>query len=525
MTDRLSLASFSNLAELMSLIEDEFVSLTERPPGFQPATHKPLFNACEMVVSQGASSVVVQRRVQDPDFAAEYNAYYSRQFAPVARNCIRLHFFSGPVVPPESVLGFLDRAAADLGYLGFLTLRPVARTPVGASIFSHQLSQGFVRSLDTFPVHVGGVELSVSGTPFMQQDNAVGACAQASIWMALRTMRRREGDRAHDPAQITDAATRYFINGRIRPNREGLTQLQMTEAVRAAGYSPHSIPLGAFQGAAVTMDGTQLAWARVKLHAYIESEIPVLLLLFPAEGGHAVVAVGHTWDRNALSDPAKCITYTHQSASGKAFSVTHAVSCAPEFLVNNDNTGPYRPLPPSAQDGYQLSQTLHAIPLLPADVFMTGEEAFMVGVEIVSQLMDGLRQTKSDAEVEAIASRIVVRLLLVEKRRLRRWAADTAMPTDLSNWLRLGDLPKRVWMFELHVRDNYGNHDAANTETLVGIVLLDPTGDAAASSVLLTYFNLQEIAGEAQGAMMVLEPRQSVAVATVENGPLLPLRR
>lgn len=72
----------------------------------------------------------------------------------------------------------------------------------------------------------------------MQQDNAVAVCAQASIWVALRTLRRREGDRAHNPAQITDAATKYLISDRTRPNKSGLTIQQMAEAVRAAGYSP-----------------------------------------------------------------------------------------------------------------------------------------------------------------------------------------------------------------------------------------------------------------------------------------------
>ena len=524
MVDRLLLASFASDSELLQIIAEEFETLTGRPPNFNAGNPHPLRNACQMLIGHSASTVVIQRRVHDPDFSAEYNAYYSRQFAPVGRQCARLHFYATAVRPPEQVLGFLGRSAAQDAYLGFITLRPVARTPVGASILSKKLSAGFIRSLDDFPVHVGGVELSVRGTPFMQQDNAVGACAQASIWMALRTLRRREGDRAHDPAQITDAATRYFINGRVRPNREGLTQLQMTEAVRAAGYSPHSIPFGTMSGSVVTMTAAQAALARIRLHAYIESEIPVLLLLFPASGGHAVVAIGHTWDDQAQVDPGKQVSLSYQSASGATFSITHAVTWVPAFIVNNDNAGPYQELPTVAADGYQLSQTFIAIPLLPADVFMTGEEAFQVGMEILSQLVDGLSKTKTPEQIKEITDRLVVRLQLVEKRKLRKWAAKTSMPVDLSKHLRLGDLPKRVWMFELHLRDVYGQHAAGNAATLVGIVLLDPTGDAAASSVLLAYFNLPEISGEANGAMLVFESEKAAATATMEAGPIFPLR-
>lgn len=524
MADRLLLASFSSDTELLEIVAEEFKELTGRPASFDTGNPYPLRNICQMVASQGACTVVIQRRVHDPDFSAEYNAYYSRQFAPIERQCARLHFFSAHIRPPEQTLGFLGRPDVKTAYLGFVTLRPVPRTPVGASILSKTLSHGFIRSLDDFPVHIAGSEFSVRGTPFMQQDNAVGACAQASIWMALRTLRKREGDRAHDPAQITDAATRYFINGRIRPNREGLTQSQMTEAVRAAGYSPHSIPFGVAVNNVVTLTPAQAALARVRLHAYIESEIPVLLLLFPQSGGHAIVAIGHTWDAHAQDDPGKRVDWQHEGASGVPFTVTHAVTWAPEFVVHNDNTGPYRTLPTVAPAGYQLSQTLMAIPLLPADVFMTGEEAFQVGMEIVSQLVDGFRLTKTAEQVTVITERLVVRLLLVEKRKLRRWAADTPMPVELSKHLRMGDLPKRVWMLELHLRERYGQHGAGNAETLVGIVLLDPTGDAASSSLLLAYFNLPEIAGEAKGAMLVFESETGVSTATLERGPISPLR-
>jgi len=37
--------------------------------------------------------------------------------------------------------------------------------------------------------------------------------------MALRTLRKKEGQAAFNPAQITDAATKYAVIGRVLPNR------------------------------------------------------------------------------------------------------------------------------------------------------------------------------------------------------------------------------------------------------------------------------------------------------------------
>jgi hypothetical protein len=410
-------------------------------------------------------------------------------------------------------------------YLGFITLRPVARAPVGASILSKKVCTGFVCSSDSFPVHLAGKEFALEGTPFMQQDNAVAVCAQASIWMALRTLRKREGDRAYDPAQITDAATRYFINGRTRPNKGGLTIQQIAEAIRAAGYSPHAIPLTTNAGAngVVSLNFGELLMAKRDMHAYIESEIPVLLALFHPSGGHAIAAIGHTWNENPT--PADYVVATFQK-NGASMKVKHAISWVPEFIVHNDNAGPYQVLPsfPLAASDYSLSCAAIALPLLPADVFMTGEEAYICGMGVLLEMLQGLKNQNDPAEVDRIAETLVVRLHLAEKRKLRRWAATTPMVQELKDWLRTGDLPKRVWVFEVHTEVGYGQHHTGNQETLVGVVLIDPTGDALDANILMFQFNFPAIAGSPDGVMVTFDPVPT-AVQTSDGGPIKPFRR
>lgn len=525
MTDRLSLKFFLTQAELHDMIALEMESLRATPYPAVGGNNRPVENCVASLLANGAVTAIIQRRVHDPDFTAEYSAYYSRQFASVSRSCTRLHFFNVPVPAGSSVLSFLD-GVASTAYLGFLTLRPVSRAPIGASILSGALSPGFLRSSDEFPVNLAGVTFSVKGTPFMQQDNAVGACAQASIWMSLRTLRKREGDRAHDPAQITDAATRYFIHGRIRPNRQGLTIDQMTEAVRAAGYSPHRIPLGTIDPSTGTtiLSAMQINAAKMQLHAYVESEIPVLLVLFPPSGGHAVTIIGHTWTDAPTAN--QLITITFINGAGSSLTFRHAVSHVPEYIVHNDNTGPYRSLPqvPTAGDEYSLQCAGFAIPLLPADVFMTGEEALTFGMNFASESFEGLKAKLGPAVVDAATAGITCRVQLAEKRKLRKWAATVPMVDELKEALRISDLPRRVWVFELHASGHYGSHGAGDSATLVGIILIDPTGDVLDASVLLAHFNLPAILGAPQGVLLKFDSPTPTAIQTSDLGPILPLR-
>lgn len=518
MSDRLQLHSINSQADLIKLMSAVATELlSNRDPSFQPDTHRTLFDACGYVCQAGAKTVVIQYRVQDPDFLAEHSAYYSRQFVNVSRHCARAHFFSASVSSAD-VLAFLDSEEARDTFLGFITLRPIPRAPVGASILAAQGANGFVKSIDVFPVHIAGVKFEVRGTPFLQQDNAVGACAQASIWMALRTLRKREGDRAYDPAQITGAATRYFINGRTLPNRTGLTQYQIVEAVRAAGYSPHFMSFGQQNGGVVSLTKDQANVALYWLHPYIESKIPAILILFPKSGGHAVVAIGHTWE----DVPTNPLSFNFPLANNVSVDVQLAASWTPSLLVHNDNSGPYRELAltNANPDEYCLSQALAAIPLLPADVFMTGEEAQQVGMDVISQVLLNLQTELGDAEVQKVAGLLTVRLLLVEKRGLRSWAVSTTgIPPELQQWLRMQDLPRRIWVLELHLKAVYPSHGKARVDSLVGLVLMDPTGDAASTSVLLMYFNFPTFTTLADGVMTYFDP-VLVAKKTSACGPL-----
>lgn len=526
MTPRITIHDVATLKSLIDTVYQELELISLRKPQQSINTQAPLIACCDALSKAGAVTLLAQHRVRDPDFLSEYSSYYSKQFTEVNRLCTRLHFFKQAKLAHSTPLEFIDSTSNE-NYLGFITLRPIIMSPVGASILSHDLASGFIRSADNFPVNIMGKELTVYGTPFMQQDNAVGACAQASIWMALRTLRKKEGDRAHNPAQITDAATRYNANGRTKPNRQGLTQIQMIEAIRSAEYSPHSIWLGHWLNKGLDkMDPADVDIAMQKIHPYIESEIPIVLILNPKNGAaHAVVVVGHTWDEK----PTTFKNVDVITSTGLNLKFSHAASWIPELIINNDNSGPYLNLPASSGGGnnYSMEQIVSAMPLLPSDVFMSAEEALTVGLAIIGDLYQGFSLAKR-ANLEESASKVAIRILLVEKRKLRKWAATTSMAKELKDELRTMDLPKRVWVLELHLKENYGLHGTANTPTLVGFVLIDPTGDTVTNSILMLYLNKDYPVDIPAGSYILLfrndgTPINGTQIET-DTGPLEPIR-
>lgn len=485
---------------LFSNLESAFSDLAFNVPNRHGASPRmnPLINSLDHIDKLGGKTIVRQHTVQDPDFFSEYYAYYSRVFGDTDKYCHRMHFFSMEMNPDEDVLDFIDRAAGNAdSYLGFITVRPVRSSPVAATILRPLPNQHFLLSSDVFDVHLAGRKFLVRGTPFMQQDNAVGACAQASIWMALRTLRKKEGNSAFDPAQITSAATRFLVRGRTLPNREGLGIDQMIEAIRFAGYSPHLMQFSTANpqpGANNHLVGNEILNAKRKIYAYVESEIPVVLGVFPSPtAGHAVVLIGHTWNVNNNATP---------YFSNSDLKLYHAADWVTSFISHNDNTGPYLELPETGGNDYCFEQARFSIPLLPSDVFMSGEEAEQVANKILIDLLQ-LNQlptsTVNTAQEVQKFEDLVIRTYLVERHRFREWVTDkTDIHIEVKNYYRLKILPKRIWVTEVCLLKEH-NNTRNGSLSRVGEILIDPTGEPNDAPFLSIHLNISAIAPIASG--------------------------
>lgn len=489
MHERLHLHSFGTAEELKELILQNHISSNL---GNAPRL-APLLECIKHVAGLGARALVVQHPVQDPDYLAEYHAYYSRFFSPAEKYCKRFHFFASDAKSfANDALGFLDHAyEANENYLGFITIRPVKSSPVAASILAYPKNGEFILCQDKFDVHLAGRTFQVSGTPFMQQDNAVGACAQASIWMSLRTMRKKEGDRAYTPAQITDAATRFLVSGRTLPNRGGLTINQMVEAIRSAGYSTHIMPL--VEAGKVN----SLQQNKQMLYGYIESGIPVILALYPKPNeGHAVVVVGHAWDSMGTK------VHSEIEIQGcPSFKVIHPVSWASPLFIHNDNSGPYLTLPDASSVTYALQHAVQAIPLLPGDVHISGEEAWSVSLGVLKWILDDF--SKGGIDMAPLNGRLVLRPYLTERHKFREWAISGGIPKTLQDFYRKKILPRRMWVTEIHLVDHY-DQAPNGPKSRIGEIILDASGDAEdwSQSLLSLHMNMSPINGEPKGVVL-----------------------
>ena len=420
----------------------------------------------QYAITAGATTILLQEAVRDPDFVEEYEAFYSKQQKAVSNLCRRLHFFSlpAPVNAPTKdsadVLAFID-AARKGDYVGFITLRPLRHAPIGASILKH-LPHAPVTCKDEFPVHIAGREFSVSGTPYLQQDNAVGACAQASIWVALRTLRKRLGNSAYSPAELTVAATKHYTFNRVFPGRDGLTPHQMLEAIRSAGHDPLIIDLNNTQPGA----DVRAALAAEKAAPYLDSGLPVIIGLANPTGGHAVVAIG-----------------LGTSTIGN----TH-----PDVLtIHNDNSGCYLDLPlvPPTPNAYALSQTIVLIIPLPDGISMTAAEAQTLAgaaFKFAKPFLIGLPPIQSLCTSDKAAPiECVLRVFLSTRHSFRHWATE-ANDIDVATKItyRTAELPRFVWVAEIHNKGLF-QRGVFTSRSRLGEVILDASADASHGDGLL----------------------------------------
>ena len=278
----------------------------------------------------GARSFVVERHYVDRHFAEEFSLYYARCLNPPPSVCHRIHFFSRSL-SEEELDGELVKAvespsakaevekALSASYLGFTVIRPLPHVPIGRTLLRSRDDQPerHISTLTRNTVHLLGLELSLTGLAFQQQDRAVGACATAALWMAMSRVARLEGSRAPTPAFIAEAAARHNVSeGRPLPSR-GLTQAQLTDAIRECGFAPEILK--------ATGDAAHFL---AMVHCYLRSGLPVILVLDSPDmpEAHAVTAVGYR-----LGSPRPELAFELPTRSMRI----------DQLYVHDDRLGPY----------------------------------------------------------------------------------------------------------------------------------------------------------------------------------------
>ncbi len=248
----------------------------------------------------GCKTVLVESHYIDKDYLLDLSIYYSRSLCNYDNHCSRIHFFreSFDQAAWEALLTQANRGERETalqflnkGYIGFTVRRPLQRSPVGRTVLP-PLPEGssYFGAVRRYVVHLAGFELSVEGLAFQQQDQGVSACATTALWSALHCAASKEGLPSLAPAQITEAASRYYMAGGRSLPSEGLNIQQICEATRAADLSP------------VVISGVDPVQDVAQLHGYLRSGFAPVLAIQPFEPQappnqepapkHAICAVG-----------------------------------------------------------------------------------------------------------------------------------------------------------------------------------------------------------------------------------------
>jgi len=217
-------------------------------------------------------------------------------------------------------------------YLGFAVIKPLDGSPVGKTILKHydeDAKDGTLRKFNCtrpYKSHLCGLELTVCGLVFQEQDQAVSACATTALWTSLSKTKDFEDIRTPTPAQITKLATQFLLHfGRAMPQVEGLSVYQMCQAIESLGLSPYLIKFND------PLNAKALLYS-----AIISGFAPVLIIHKGKSDGHAVTVSG--MKVSALHSPA---IYEQTYNPTEVIRFDEVSGDLLKIYVNDDRYGPY----------------------------------------------------------------------------------------------------------------------------------------------------------------------------------------
>ncbi len=411
-----------------------------------------------------AGTALVEDEYLDRDFTEAFAAYYARLFKRHTKLCRRAHFFRGDLSTVLSA-GTAAELAVQLqecqpDYLGFVILRPIHEAPLAQAILhtphppaSHE-GHSLVKA--KYNVHVLGAEFTIAALPMTQQDQRIGACAQASIWSAARHFHARHQGPWISTVGITEAAMMQefaSVASTVPSGSEFLSLNGMISALRVCGRKPLTYMASITPNAPPSWNGIRPADV---INRYVDSGIPVIVGLWNAGGdiGHAVVASGQVFSHTPPAGPLPKRP-------------TRAEFCA-AFYVNDDQGGPNLRMPVVTGSGigetsYSVrDNVLFVIVPLPDKVFLPAEKAeafawdllqnYALAWPTVSQdhaaALGTSVQTGNDFVGEIGKNTVIARTYLTFGWKYKHRLLRNRLTEAVHSLARATELPRYVWVTE-----------------------------------------------------------------------------
>ncbi len=402
------------------------------------------------------------------EWAQEYGALYQNVAVTMSPTTRLAMFVKGNC----TTVSEMKEAAAAGAILGYAILRPSPLNSVAESMIDlDTVAEGHhLTSSSSIEVTAEGVTVAVSGLPFMQQDALASRCAHASLWIATSLVKsafpKWTGCEVIDYNKVSAALSSWPPFSRRVPSG-GLSAPEIMLALERSGYDPISYSFDT-EAEKAKSDHTVYRW--------VESGVPVILLLSLESERHSVVVAGHTFDSEAWWPGARIDYFPSLAGADRWYSSS---LWAPQYLVLDDNYGPGLAM----TRGSLRTRSYAAIVPLPksSQIYLPPEDAEVVAANMLLAVgppaMAEAMKKGTNSWMKAMADsvqpqakvRFVLRTFLTTARQFMDSIDGLAGYTDETRaQLKTLTLPDYVWLLEISVPSIYGD------KIKLGEVLLDP---------------------------------------------------
>ncbi len=406
----------------------------------------------------------------DRDFSEAFAAYYSRLFKRHGKICRRIHFFCQDLAgvlgsPTDAALAqALEQCQND--YVGFIVLRPVHQAPIASVVLRTPPSPAgheahpLVKA--KYNVHLLGAQLTIDAFPMTQQDQRIGACAQAAIWSAARHFHARHSGPWVSMVSITEAAMMqevFSASSTLSNGSEFLSLSGMVAALRVSGRKPLIY---------MADDPANFLWQGIRpadvINRYVDSGIPVIVGLgFPGQNvGHAVIASGQV--------------FSQQVPAALPQRPTRAAFCS-AFYINDDQRGPNLRMPVVHGDAigetpYSVEGNVRFLIIpLPDKVFLPAEKAELFAWDILTKYSNSWITLKAGAQLgasvalgdafnaELASNNVVARTYLTYGWKYKHRMLRNRLTDATKGLLNSTELPRYVWVTEFGTVGSFAPND------------------------------------------------------------------
>jgi hypothetical protein len=363
-----------------------------------------------LAYSIGAQSAVLEYRYVDPDYRNENSRFYSTTFRRYPSVAHRLHFF-GDQIPTALISDDEIARFNNLGYLGYVVLRPLPGAPVGRTMLAPPHgTKPHVTCLTTDRVNLLGESLKVVAAPFVSQDAQMSVCAHATLWMIAYYHHLAFGGPRLLPGDIAAAVPDDV--GRGTPSM-GLTLYQISVAASRLGYP--ALVYG--------LDPPPQDESVFRLACrYLNSGIPVIV----GGAGHVFVLLGYERLKPGQADERI------------------------RFIRHDDETGVYLDVDNYLLDDYAPWDYL-VIPL-PQKVYMPGEDAEKIGAAFLGQALDDSLDPAARQLRERLGDPtrpLSFRSTVLRSNEFKERLHERQVPEPLAAVYRRMQMSRWVWVVEL----------------------------------------------------------------------------